>query len=331
MSSEADEKAKQWRARHSAAFQSGKREQATWHLKSLRLASELFWSCCSWWPWFSHLVGVVNLKKTKTTTRIQVFIYVLSLFAWGGHTIAWRKAAASWFFCLTPLFLNVVWSRLLESLFQLRSCSSSPTLPGPPNLLFIGNMMELTHDHLPIHLTNLARRYGNIYRLKCGNTSNDACLHSKYRHFAEVETPLQIALLYFFSNGDTEQHWRHKRSVGEKMVRLCWETGFIHRYDDLFHQDLVVYARKLTFHIAACDSSAGVVSAGGRTISLGDYTDEWRAHRRLVHSALQHCCQQSLHDVIERQAHHLKKVQKKITLNVPCSDFSSHSVIPNLL
>lgn len=58
--------------------------------------------------------------------------------------------------------------------------------------------------------------------------------------------------------------------------------------------------------------SAGVVSAGGRTISLGDYTDEWKAHRRLVHSALQHCCQKSLHDVVERQAHHLKKVQKKI-------------------
>lgn len=32
--------------------------------------------------------------------------------------------------------------------------------------------MELAHDHLPIHLTQLARRYGNIYRLKCGNTSN---------------------------------------------------------------------------------------------------------------------------------------------------------------
>lgn len=28
------------------------------------------------------------------------------------------------------------------------------------------------HDHLPIHLTSLAKRYGNIYRLKCGNTSN---------------------------------------------------------------------------------------------------------------------------------------------------------------
>lgn len=56
--------------------------------------------------------------------------------------------------------------------------------------------------------------------------------------------------------------------------------------------------------------SAGIVSAGGRTISLGDYTEEWRAHRRLVHNALQHCCQQSLHAVIERQALQLKKVQK---------------------
>lgn len=33
-------------------------------------------------------------------------------------------------------------------------------------------MAELMQDHLPIHLTELAKRYGNIYRLKCGNTSN---------------------------------------------------------------------------------------------------------------------------------------------------------------
>lgn len=52
------------------------------------------------------------------------------------------------------------------------------------------------------------------------------------------------------------------------------------------------------------------MSGGGHTISLGDYNEEWRAHRRLVHSALQRCCQQSLHDVIERQALHLRKVQK---------------------
>lgn len=50
------------------------------------------------------------------------------------------------------------------------------------------------------------------------------------------------------------------------------------------------------------------MSGGGHTISLGDYNEEWRAHRRLVHSALQRCCQQSLHEVIERQALHLRKV-----------------------
>lgn len=52
------------------------------------------------------------------------------------------------------------------------------------------------------------------------------------------------------------------------------------------------------------------MSGGGHTISLGDYNEEWRAHRRLVHSALQRCYQQSLHDVIERQAVHLKEVQE---------------------
>lgn len=76
--------------------------------------------------------------------------------------------------CFTSVSPNLVTSGLLQSLCQFLSCSSSPTLPGPPSLLFIGNMKELTHDHLPIHLTHLAQRYGKIYRLKCGNTSNDA-------------------------------------------------------------------------------------------------------------------------------------------------------------
>lgn len=52
------------------------------------------------------------------------------------------------------------------------------------------------------------------------------------------------------------------------------------------------------------------MSGGGFSISLGDYNEVWRAHRRLVHSALLRCCQQSLHDVVERQALHLRKVQK---------------------
>ncbi|KAM7383632.1 hypothetical protein PAMP_003267 [Pampus punctatissimus] len=51
-----------------------------------------------------------------------------------------------------------------------------------------------------------------------------------------------------------------------------------------------------------------IVSGGGRSISLGDYSEEWKIHRRLVHSALHRCCQQSLHNVIERQAVHLRKV-----------------------
>lgn len=55
--------------------------------------------------------------------------------------------------------------------------------------------------------------------------------------------------------------------------------------------------------------SGDIVSGGGRSISLGDYNEEWRAHHRLVHGALQRCCQQSLHDVIEKQALHLRKVQ----------------------
>uniref|UniRef100_A0AAY4CGV4 Steroid 21-hydroxylase n=1 Tax=Denticeps clupeoides TaxID=299321 RepID=A0AAY4CGV4_9TELE len=44
-------------------------------------------------------------------------------------------------------------------------------LPGPPSLPLLGNMLDLARDHLPSHLTTLARRYGNIYRLQCGSTT----------------------------------------------------------------------------------------------------------------------------------------------------------------
>ncbi|KAF7665732.1 hypothetical protein LDENG_00132670 [Lucifuga dentata] len=54
--------------------------------------------------------------------------------------------------------------------------------------------------------------------------------------------------------------------------------------------------------------TGNIVSGGGFSIALGDYTEEWRAHRRLVHSALQRCSKQALHDVIERQAEHLRQV-----------------------
>ncbi|XP_035528959.1 steroid 21-hydroxylase [Morone saxatilis] len=148
---------------------------------------------------------------------------------------------------------TVAKSRLLQYFYQFLPCSSSPSLPGPPSLFLIGNMMELTHDHLPIHLTNLAQRYGNIYRLKCGNTT-----------------------MVVLNSSDI---------IREALVK---------KWSDFA-------GRPLSY-------TGDIVSGGGRTISLGDYNDEWRAHRRLVHSALQRCCQQSLHDVIERQALHLRKV-----------------------
>ncbi|XP_069551645.1 steroid 21-hydroxylase [Brachyistius frenatus] len=144
-------------------------------------------------------------------------------------------------------------SSLLQYIYQILPRSSSPSLPGPSSLFLIGNMMELTHNHLPIHLTNLAQRYGNIYRLKCGNTTM-VVLNS-----SEV--------------------------IREALVK---------KWSDFA-------GRPISY-------TGDIVSGGGHTISLGDYNDEWKAHRRLVHSALQRCCQQSLHDVIERQALHLRKV-----------------------
>ncbi|KAG9345254.1 hypothetical protein JZ751_009800 [Albula glossodonta] len=58
-----------------------------------------------------------------------------------------------------------------SSSHQFLPRSLSPSLPGPPSLPFLGNMLEFTRAHLPNHLTSLAHRYGNIYRLHCGNTS----------------------------------------------------------------------------------------------------------------------------------------------------------------
>ncbi|XP_008294729.1 steroid 21-hydroxylase isoform X2 [Stegastes partitus] len=144
-------------------------------------------------------------------------------------------------------------SRLLQYFYQFLPRSSPPSLPGPTSLFLVGNMMELTHDHLPIHLTNLAQRYGSIYRLKCGNTTM-VVLNS-----SEV--------------------------IREALVK---------KWSDFA-------GRPISY-------TGNIVSGGGHTISLGDYNEEWRAHRRLVHSALQRCCQKSLHSVIERQALKLRKV-----------------------
>ncbi|XP_076594009.1 steroid 21-hydroxylase [Chaetodon auriga] len=144
-------------------------------------------------------------------------------------------------------------SSLLQYLYQFLPCSSTHSLPGPPSFFLIGNMMDLAHDHLPIHLTNLAQRYGNIYRLKCGNTT-----------------------MVILNSSDV---------IREALVK---------KWSDFA-------GRPISY-------TGDIVSGGGRTISLGDYNEEWRAHRRVVHSALQRCCQQSLHNVIEKQALHLRKV-----------------------
>lgn len=59
---------------------------------------------------------------------------------------------------------------------------------------------------------------------------------------------------------------------------------------------------------------ADKVSGGGYSISLGDYSEEWKSHRRLTHSALQRCTAESLHCLIEEQALHLKQVQNAKTI-----------------
>ncbi|KAM9488937.1 steroid 21-hydroxylase [Clarias gariepinus] len=128
-----------------------------------------------------------------------------------------------------------------------------PSLPGPPSLPFLGNMLELSQDHLPLYLTGLARRYGSIYRLHCGSTTM-VVLNS-----SEV--------------------------IREALVK---------KWSDFAGRPQSYTADK--------------VSGGNYSISLGDYSTEWKSHRRLVHSALQHCVVESLHSLIEEQALHLKQV-----------------------
>ncbi|KAK9960654.1 hypothetical protein ABG768_008499 [Culter alburnus] len=129
----------------------------------------------------------------------------------------------------------------------------SPALPGPFSLPLLGNMLDLAKDHLPIHLTALAHRYGNIYRLNCGSTT-----------------------MVILNNSEI---------IREALIKKWSDfAGRPHSY------------------------TADIVSGGGRTISLGDFSEEWKAHRRVAHSALQRCTTDSLHSVIEKQAHHLCQV-----------------------
>uniref|UniRef100_A0A4W4FSA6 Steroid 21-hydroxylase n=1 Tax=Electrophorus electricus TaxID=8005 RepID=A0A4W4FSA6_ELEEL len=100
---------------------------------------------------------------------------------------------------------------------------------------------------------SLARRYGNIYRLYCGNTTM-VILNS-----SEI--------------------------IREALVKKWSDfAGRPHSY------------------------TGDKVSGGGQSISLGDYSEEWKTHRRLAHSALQRCTADSLHSIIEKQALHLKQV-----------------------
>uniref|UniRef100_A0A672LMV3 Steroid 21-hydroxylase n=1 Tax=Sinocyclocheilus grahami TaxID=75366 RepID=A0A672LMV3_SINGR len=143
--------------------------------------------------------------------------------------------------------------KLLHSLSKRFSRTLSPSLSGPPSLPLLGNMLDVAQEHLPIHLTSLARRYGNIYRLNCGNTT-----------------------MVILNNSEI---------IREALIKKWSDfAGRPHSY------------------------TGDLVSSGGRTISLGDFSEEWKAHRRVAHSALLRCTRDSLHSVVEKQAHHLCQV-----------------------
>ncbi|XP_021330030.1 steroid 21-hydroxylase [Danio rerio] len=148
---------------------------------------------------------------------------------------------------------EAVFPKLLHSLYKLFFSTVSPTISGPRSLPLLGNMLDLAQDHLPIHLTALAKCYGNIYRLNCGSTT-----------------------MVVLNNSEI---------IREALVKKWSDfAGRPHSY------------------------TGDIVSRGGRTISLGDFSEEWKAHRRVTHSALQRCTTDSLHSVIEKQAQHLCQV-----------------------
>ncbi|XP_028983832.1 steroid 21-hydroxylase [Betta splendens] len=181
----------------------------------------------------------------ETVTNMEAAVLAVLLFLLLAFISDWRKKYVQ--------RDHNVQSSLLHHLHQFLPCSSSSSIPGPPGHFLIGNMKELTHDHLPIHLTNLAKRYGSVYRLRCGNTT-----------------------MVVLNSSDV---------IKEALVK---------KWSDFA-------GRPVSY-------TGNIVSGGGFSVSLGDYSEEWKAHRRLVHGALQRCCQQSLHQVIERQALHLRKV-----------------------
>ncbi|XP_065116853.1 steroid 21-hydroxylase isoform X1 [Paramisgurnus dabryanus] len=144
-------------------------------------------------------------------------------------------------------------SKLLHYLSKRFLSSPYPSIPGPTSLPFLGNMLDLTRDHLPIHLTALAYRYGNIYRLNCGSTT-----------------------MVILNNSEI---------IREALIK---------KWSD--------------FAGRPSSYTGDIVSGGGRSISLGDYSEEWKAHRRLTHGALQRCTKDSLHTVIDQQARRLCQV-----------------------
>ncbi|XP_062847867.1 steroid 21-hydroxylase [Trichomycterus rosablanca] len=186
------------------------------------------------------------------------------------YTLALSLGAAILLFILLMLVTHLLGQRYLQShhndkrseatvskplhfLSMLFRRPLTPSLPGPQPLPLLGNIFELSQDHLPIYLTGLARQYGNIYRLQCGNT-----------------------------------------------------TMVILNSSELIREVLV---KKWSDFAGRPHSFTGdKVSGGGYSISLGDYSEKWKAHRRLAHSALQRCVAESLHSVIENQALHLKQV-----------------------
>uniref|UniRef100_A0A8C6MBY5 Steroid 21-hydroxylase n=1 Tax=Nothobranchius furzeri TaxID=105023 RepID=A0A8C6MBY5_NOTFU len=126
---------------------------------------------------------------------------------------------------------------------------------------------------------------------------------------------LLVLLLFFLISGQTDTRLQGK----EETASLSVSPSFLlpplwkHIPSEMWKHNGEVIREALVkkwsdFAGRPASYTGDIVSGGGRNISLGDYTEEWRAHRRVVHSALLRCCQQSLHGVIERQALHLRKV-----------------------
>ncbi|XP_058866970.1 steroid 21-hydroxylase isoform X3 [Acipenser ruthenus] len=139
----------------------------------------------------------------------------------------------------SALFLSLVLRRGVGKTLRI-PCAASPAarMPGPWALPGLGNLLDLGRRDLPEHLNRLARRYGDIYRLRSGNTDivvlnsteliREALL-KKWSDFAGRPHSYTAECISFggkdLSLGDYSPLWRAQRRLVHGALQRCRATN----------------------------------------------------------------------------------------------------------